>query len=426
MLLSEKNRILKIVFALVFVFSTSACNLKSSSSDKIYQKASKLISDGKFEEAIDICTEELKTSSSKYKWYGLRASAEIGTKDFKSSYDDFKKAIAENRNVVWYYADLGYVCVLMHKNKEAVENCTTVIEKSKSDKDTEVAYDTRALAYRNLCKFDEAIQDISEAIKINPKNAGLYSHRAYVYNDLYEIDKALEDANKAIEMDSNSSFSYRTRADIYLNKREFQKALKDIQKCLNIDEKDFGAHEQLTFYYDETDKPEKALEIANKLIELYPKKANAYGNRALLYIDHGEIDKAESDIQKAFSLLPDSAYGLACISTIYAIKGEGEKAIALKPKLEAINLLKAKSYLCLGYISLRQYDEVIDLAQEMISLAPKRAAAYRYLSEVYRETGKKELAEKNMKKAIELGYSTEQFTESVLKQIKRTQQKQGD
>lgn len=56
-------------------------------------------------------------------------------------------------------------------------------------------------------KYDEAIQQYTEAIKLNP-NPVFYSNRAAAYGALNKHEQAAEDAERAIDLDPKFAKGY--------------------------------------------------------------------------------------------------------------------------------------------------------------------------------------------------------------------------
>jgi len=63
-----------------------------------------------------------------------------------------------------------------------------------------MAYNNRGVAYRNKGKFDEAITDCSEAIRLGPNFAHFYNNRGLAYEEEGEQAKAEADFAKAKEL----------------------------------------------------------------------------------------------------------------------------------------------------------------------------------------------------------------------------------
>ncbi len=62
-----------------------------------------------------------------------------------------------------------------------------------------IAYQQRAFSYANDQRFQDALNDLSEAIKINPRDAGAYEQRAAIETRINDYDKALADYGEAIK-----------------------------------------------------------------------------------------------------------------------------------------------------------------------------------------------------------------------------------
>jgi tetratricopeptide (TPR) repeat protein len=97
------------------------------------------------------------------------------------------------------------------------------------------ALQQRATIYVSQKKFQEAIADYSEALKIKSDDADVYERRAYAEMQLKDYDKALHDYNEAIKHSPEEAKYYQVRALIYQNKGDFKAALADTEKTLKLD-----------------------------------------------------------------------------------------------------------------------------------------------------------------------------------------------
>ena len=97
------------------------------------------------------------------------------------------------------------------------------------------ALQQRATIYVSQKKFQEAIADYSEALKIKSDDPNVYERRAYAEMQLKDYDKALHDYNEAIKLSPEETKYYQVRALIYQTKGDFKAALADVDKILKVD-----------------------------------------------------------------------------------------------------------------------------------------------------------------------------------------------
>src|SRR6478609_9912546 len=83
------------------------------------------------------------------------------------------------------------------------------------------ALQQRATVYVSQGKFQEAIADYSEALKVNAKDPNIFERRAYAEMQLKDYDKALHDYSEAIKLSPEEPKYYQVRALIYQTKGDF-------------------------------------------------------------------------------------------------------------------------------------------------------------------------------------------------------------
>src|SRR6266567_4283265 len=96
-------------------------------------------------------------------------------------------------------------------------------------------YQQRGYAAANEQKFEDAIGDFSEALKINSRDPRIYERRAYVEMKTNDYDKALADYSEAIKLKPNEVRYYLYRSYIYETKGDVKNSMADTEKSLKLD-----------------------------------------------------------------------------------------------------------------------------------------------------------------------------------------------
>ena len=109
------------------------------------------------------------------------------------------------------------------------------------------ALQQRASIYVSQKKFQEAISDYSEALKVKSNDPDIFERRAYAEMELKDYDKALHDYNQAIKLNPEEPKYYQVRALIYQNKGDFKAALADTEKTLQLDPNNADAQSRKRF-----------------------------------------------------------------------------------------------------------------------------------------------------------------------------------
>ncbi len=110
----------------------------------------------------------------------------------------------------------------------------------------QVILEKRSFQYYQEGKFEEAIKDLNEAIKLNPSaQSGYLNNMAMCYLGLNKNDRARECFNKSIEKDAKNINAYGGLAELYLKENNSQKAKDMYTKILSINPQDQNAQLKL-------------------------------------------------------------------------------------------------------------------------------------------------------------------------------------
>jgi tetratricopeptide (TPR) repeat protein len=109
------------------------------------------------------------------------------------------------------------------------------------------ALQQRASVYVSQQKFQEAIADYSEALKVKSNDPDIFERRAYAEMQLKDYDKALHDYNEAIKLSPEEPKYYQVRALIHQTKNNFKAAMADVEKTLKLDPNNVDAQQRKRF-----------------------------------------------------------------------------------------------------------------------------------------------------------------------------------
>jgi tetratricopeptide (TPR) repeat protein len=111
--------------------------------------------------------------------------------------------------------------------------CSAVIQSGQETPvDQAVAYDNRSLAYRQEGKLDQAVEDATKAIALDPTSVPAWLDRGIAYYAAKHYDLAIADFSKVIALKPDYVAAYNDRGNAYDDSGDHDKAIADYSHAL--------------------------------------------------------------------------------------------------------------------------------------------------------------------------------------------------
>lgn len=162
-------------------------------------------------------------------------------------------------------------------------------------------YFTKGKVQSWLKDWNAAVDSMSRSIELSP-TADAYGIRALCYRHLEKYSEALADCNKAEELGYKNGDLLSMRGLIKLSLRDYAGALKDAERAVRLNDKDasgFYVKGSAEYRLNETS---KSIESLTKSIVLNPLARPSFEARSLAYKKLGNIKAAEADLKTANGL----------------------------------------------------------------------------------------------------------------------------
>jgi lipoprotein NlpI len=236
----------------------------------------------------------------------------------------FQEGIAKNFDLAIYY-------------------CTQVIESGGlSEKKLAIAYNNRGIGYDEKRDYNRAIQDFSQAIRLDPSYAIAYNNRGNAYRDKQDYDSAIRDYSQAIRLDPSYVIAFNNRGNAYRYKQDFDSAIRDYSQAIRLNPKYAIAYNNRGYAYFEKKDYDRAIQDFSQAIRLDPKYAIAYSNRGNAYLSKNDYSRAIEDYRQTLQLDPKNAGAYA--NRAHARFFQGEFATAVPDFTRAAELQSSYPY----------------------------------------------------------------------------------
>jgi tetratricopeptide (TPR) repeat protein len=211
----------------------------------------------------------------------------ITTRRYNQAKKHFQKSLASDPDNDYAQLGMGRALLLQGEAETALGYFNKVLD---TDKPDALAYSERARAKTEISDYKGALEDLTNAIEIEPDYYWFYIDRGKLRQSMVgDFRGALEDFNKAIELKPDYFYPYLYRGQINDALKNYDAAVKDYE---------FIVEHKPDYYY-------------------------AYVPLAMLYYVNEQWDDSALYFQKAYSI--DQDVGYALMAGICGLQGSNPK-----------------------------------------------------------------------------------------------------
>jgi len=209
-----------------------------------------------------------------------------------------------------------------------IAGCTAVIQSGQlNDTNLSFAFNSRGIAYDSKKDYDRAIQDYTEAIRLNPSYAYAFNNRGGAYGDKKEYDRAIQDYDQAIRLNPSYALAFNNRGNAYYYKKDYDRAIQDYDQVIRLNPSFAEAFYSRGLAYDNKKDFDRAIQDFDQAIRLNPSFADAFNDRGIAYRNKKDYDRAIQDYDQAIRLNPSYADAFNNRGGAYYYKKDYDRAI---------------------------------------------------------------------------------------------------
>ena len=230
-------------------------------------------------------------------WPYLAAMMYVQNKDYKKALELYKEANHKDASPVIYrrisdcYFELG-------EYDEALNNVNQAINMDSTDL-SNIA--KKANIYYEMGNAKAAISEWDKVLTLQPEYGFGYYRRGWFKELVGDMDGALEDLSMAIVLDPEDSYAYVSRGDVYLKQGKKDLAEADFKKVIEIEDSP-KKYECIHYAYQGLGQNDKAIEAIDSIIARDEDRAGSYYDAACLYSRMKDKTNALKCLEKALEL----------------------------------------------------------------------------------------------------------------------------
>jgi tetratricopeptide (TPR) repeat protein len=176
-------------------------------------------------------------------------------------------------------------------------------------------------------RFKEAIAEVEQAIKLDPRSPYLWRDLAQWLARSDTPDQALAAARKAVELAPDQSSSHLTLAELLRTQKKYAEAEAELERVIALNPDSEDGYLTLARFFVEQKKYDRARTVLLRLVDKQPRLAQAQFLLGRLAVETEAWDEAITRLKKAVELDPDHDGAWTALGYAYESRHQHEAAI---------------------------------------------------------------------------------------------------
>jgi tetratricopeptide (TPR) repeat protein len=298
--------------------------------EAVGERADKLLTEGKFDQAIKEYDEAIKHDPTNARHISRRGYCWARAGSFKQAIADYDEAIRLDPKH-YYYRERGNIWASNQEWDKAIADYDRAICRDLNDPES---YSCRAVSWAKRGEWAKAIDDCGEVLRLDPKRIVIYKLRAAARDKLGQREAALVDLEKVLELNPRDAEAHGMRVQLLSELLKWEKVVGACDEAIALGVKDPGlfvvrGNVRLMFSTDY----ERVLKDYDEAIKLNGSHVKALVDRALLLAACPnarcrDARRAAADATRACELTHwGDAWALSALAAASAEAGDFDAAV---------------------------------------------------------------------------------------------------
>ena len=406
----------------------TAVKLQPSSEEAVTTLAILFTDEGDYTRALNVL-EAIPEKERTSKIYSTLGFTYEQKKDYKKAIANYSKAVEQDSDNLDALRGLAQNLLNDGQSAAALEKYKQIVDADPQDAQT---YMRIAEIYRKDGKYDQALDMLKKAQIVVPDSLELPYNMAVIYEGLGRYDDAIQTLTTLVQRNqraegvyspgerNNMSIFLERLGTVYREDRKPQQAVETFRKMTSLgDDATSRAYQQIIETYRDNRQWKEATEVAQEAAKKLP---NDRGLRMVLAsqeADMGQPDKAIAEVKSLLTGKSEDREVYVALAKMYSrLRRWKDAEDAIASALKVSNKQEEKDYVnfVAGSIYERQkkYEQAEELFRQVIANDPKNATALNYLGYMMADRGVRlEEALNYIKRAISLDPQNGAYLDSL-------------
>ena len=236
----------------------------------------------------------------------------------------------------------------------------------------------------NTGRPEEAVQLITQALKINPVDAQAHGNLGLAYQRMGNLVLAERHFRKSTEIDANKPTIWNSLGNVLREKGQASDAIKVYESTLKVEGNYAECWTNLSQALVDLGEFDRAFQAVSRALQIDPTLPEAHNQLAEAYRKTFKFDLAISAYKKSLELDPTLYESMLGLATAYRESEDSEAALTVLSRLIRLEPRHAKAYTVLGILKEQLGDTAAaaDCFKKSIELAPDVISPHYNLSQI--------------------------------------------